>query len=535
MRRLATVVVIAILLAPNAGARAESPGYTQPSHALVMPFDATEGRVSFLYVSRVDDGEEDIAVHLAFWDDAGTLRASEVRCVEPHLTLVIDPSSVQDRGEAVLRGARGFATATAYSGAEECGTDDGPALDEALAGGFTLADLESGAAFGHDALGFARSTDGSHVDLPVERDARVASELVLQAFRPEDLDLSVVILLGLRENGGTTRFPGELGPLVDVRGGSVAISSFGTELPLRDVSFSGALFATLDEAGFGPNAARVPSASLLAFRDLAEAGRRIDGEAGEGNTRVYGLLGQSIGAFGTSTRLRARPAAIGGGILPQPAATPTPPGVVATATPRIGTSPTPSPAASQTPNPAASPTPPAGPTPTVGASPTPSAPFAPPPPVPTISATPSQPVPTPAPPTPGPTASSAPPTPISAGYACEGGRMSLEFVLASPSALLGGHVSVQHPPVLSIPGTLDSGALPQRAVWTGLLGTALRAASDLEGSLRLAFAEPATAAAEVAVRVQFDCSADVFPDGLTCQVDAVGSDGTPVDTECEVR
>lgn len=528
MRR---VLLLALALALATDARAEAPGYAQPAHALVLPFDATDGRVSFLYVSRIDEGSEPIAVHWVYWSDAGMLLAEEVRCMRPGRTVVVDPGAARFGDDFPLRHARGLATATAYTDAVECGGIDGSPLSETLAGGFTIADLESGSAFGHDALGFARSADGSHIDLPVERALDDPGEIVLQAFAPDSLDFSLLILLGLREGAGTSRFPGELGPLIDVRGKSTAVLAFGRTARLPDVGFDAAFFTTLDRNGLVGAEGVIPSSALLSFTDLAEGGRRIDGDDGNANTRVFGLLGQSIGPFGTSTRARTRAAPPTDGILPAtpPPGTPTP---RPTQTPRESAQPQPTASPSAPPDPRPSPTPggPARPTPTATAGPTPTgAPVR--TPAPTASALPA--------PTlrPTPTAGPATPTPLVVPLACPSGRRLVRVVLAAPEPLAGTEIVLTYTSELSLPGAGASSTVAERVHWSSGSDQALREINDQEGTLRLAWVDPtAQAASELRVEVDFDCPGGMLPTHRVpvCVERTLSRDGRLLDADCIV-
>lgn len=520
MTRFALLVIALAswIASAGEGGAAEAPGYTQPAHALVMPFDATEGRVSFLQVSRVDDGELPIAAHWVFWSDRGVRTAEFVLCLSPGETSVVDPRALPGGGDiSSVDGERGFASVSAYAGATECGSDDGPAVDGALAGSFTLADLSSGAAFGHDALGFARSADRGHVDLPADPVGN--SEVLVQTFAPDDLDFSVLVLLGLREGAGTQRFSGELGPLQDIRANASVITSFGRSRKLMDVAFSGALFVPFDETGLSLRGGVVPSSALLSLSNLSAGGRPVSRDPGDGNSRVFGLLGQSIGAFGTSTRLRTRGAIPRQGVVPAPRPTETP----RRATPLPGVTPTP-PLGTATPDPLVTPV--TAPTGTTTPPPT-ATPILPPP-----TATPVW-LATPSPsPTPSPTETGQP------SYSCPANRRVFDVRVVASVPMGGAEVRLDYPPSLSIPGSAQAASVQDRLSWKMLPAGAVHAANDQDGTLRVGFVDVGEPGArEVILRISFDCVGGSVPvrDVPTCSAAAVGPEAERHDADCEVR
>lgn len=518
----------------------EGVGYTEPAHSLVMPFDLSEGRVSFLYASRVDGRDGTIATHWTYWSDSAELLAEAVVCLAPRKTVVVDPRAVVSVGPSgspigapqSLAGKRGFATATAYDGAAECGAEDGRPLDGVLAGGFTLADIESGSAFGHDALGFGRSPDGSHVDLPIFAFSKLGAleRMALQMFTPATLDFSVLILLGLHENAGTDRFPGEIGPLRSVRVKTAAVSQVGSSVPLNDLAFSGATFSGADE--LIPANASIGGSSLLLLTDMRAAGDLVGGTDRGDDSWVVGLLGQGIGAFGTSTRARYPGEIPDDGFLPIPRTTPTP--VLATITPQPNTSPTPSPLA-PTPRPGATATP--GPT-SIGATPTPR-----PSPRPTPGPTSIVPPPTPGPPpatvTPLPTPTPASTPAPTAAVACPGGRLALDVRLSAAQSVAGASIVLSYAPsAMSIPGGGNAASVLERIAWSGLGPNTLRMANDQGQTMRLAFVATAGAAAsQPTARVDFDCAGTSVPATAipTCSAAAVATDGSSLAASCVVR
>ncbi len=531
-------MIAVALLAANATAAlgAQGVSYAQPAHSLAMPFDVTEGRVSFLYVSRVDqqtDRETMLATHWAFWSDSGDLLAESIVCLGENETIVVDPLAIASRtpdgatiGEAVsLRGQRGFATATGYAGTQECagGGDERP-IDGSLVGGFTLADIASGSAFGHDAIGFGLSANGSYVDIPVGSlpGRGTLSEVGFQMLRPDSLDFSVLILLGLREQAGSERFPAELGPLRAVQASSTAISALGESVPLRDIRFSGAHFAQLDRNGLIPDATAIGSASLLVLSDPRSDGAHVGGADRGSDSWIFGLLGQAIGQFGTSTRARFGREVPPTGIVPAPQSTPAPTpsptrAPSPTTTPRPGSTPTPSPSARPTPSLtpifAGTPSPPANPAPTPGATP--------------VTA-------------PPPTPSFSPPVPTTtaARSACVGNSIVLDVRVSASAPFSGIDVTLPYRSnVLTLPGAGNSPSVLGRIEWSGMSASALFAANHTDASLRLAGAELGPdASTAVTARITFDCTDGGYTmeDIPGCTAQAFLANGSPAPATCGV-
>ncbi len=139
----------------------------QPATELVMPFDATDGKASYLLVSNPYASSNEIAAvstHWVFWGENCQELADVSICLTLNDTVVVDPTNVSaiDRnneliGPAVnLSGKRGIATVTAYRTDRNCGdyaSTGGVLASGALVGTFTVADTRVGYSFGNDALG----------------------------------------------------------------------------------------------------------------------------------------------------------------------------------------------------------------------------------------------------------------------------------------------------------------------------------------------------------------------------------------------
>lgn len=376
--------------------------------ALVLPFDATPGNVSFLAVHH-RGSVSGVRTHWTFWSEECEPLLEVQVCLPAEGGVVVDPTNVVDADPpGNLSGVRGFVTVTAYETGETCDPATpvaGVLASGALFGSFTLASVGTGAAFGGEAIAVPSDESGSYADLPGDGSER-QSALHLQSFAPATLDVSRVALFALRERRGLGGHrSAELGPAGNAVSEVVASARFtandGTVTALPDLGFGCALFASLrgdDPAALLPagTAAELDVGGVLEVEDP-----RIDGEAVGETTWLYGFHGQALGTFGVLAVGRAETATGAGPTpvataTPRPSgqATPTPAGTPATTPTSVSTPvgpPTlvPSPGASST-APTPTPTPtrtPAGVTPT---------------PPPGITPSPAGPTPTPGPATPTP-------------------------------------------------------------------------------------------------------------------------------------
>jgi hypothetical protein len=341
----AVALAVGTLSASTSQATPDDPytSYTQPANALVMPFDSTAGRVSFLVasnlsgVSPTDDPERFIpavTTHWSYWSDNCQHLADVYVCLTLNDTVVVDPTDVRaiDAGnnpfgpEIDLSGQRGFVVVTAYSTGEVCADASFEGflpIDNAIVGSYTLADLDSGAAIGGDAIGLglnttegglenpncpvdpfarfvARFTDpdfNCHTDLP----SIVPASIDIQTFSPETLELSAVALLSLREsfgNGPSARV--EVGPnTAAVTANAIFYDNTEAATSLPDVSVRCAEFNTLIPGG--QNNSLIPntiSGLTSGIFRLANFSPAIGGNTGR---FVYATYGQAVGQFGAGT------------------------------------------------------------------------------------------------------------------------------------------------------------------------------------------------------------------------------------------
>jgi len=291
--------------------------YTQPANALVMPFDATNGRQSFFVVSNIGGTSQGgtlagVTTHWSYWADNCDHLADVWACLTLNDTVVVDPTDIRAVGadnEAYgpsinLRGKRGFVVVTAYETNAQCG--DGSysgfdPVDDAIVGTYTLADTNSGASLGADAIGLGLH-NGDHTGLP-EGDVR---EIDVQTFRPDSLNLSAVVLLNLEEKAGWGPTQGvEVGPNSStLRSDLTYYDNTETATSLPGVSIGCAEFASLIP---GADGSIIPgSFSGLTAGILRMSGFEPNGIGGDTGQFLYVVYGQAVGQFGAGSNGKYR-------------------------------------------------------------------------------------------------------------------------------------------------------------------------------------------------------------------------------------
>ncbi|MFM7140954.1 MAG: hypothetical protein ACKO2K_03450, partial [Alphaproteobacteria bacterium] len=202
--------------APQASAFLPDGATVQPSTELLMPFDATAGKASFLIVSNQyassPGGAARITTHWTFWGENCQELADLSMCLTERDTIVVDPTNMASMGEdnqavgtAVdLTGSRGIVTVVAYETDAKCNDylRTGKVLSrDGIVGTFTLADTTSGYSFGNDADGLSVDASGTSIQLPagpIPGNGRY----VLQTLSPKSVDASLAVFawLGLDSN-----------------------------------------------------------------------------------------------------------------------------------------------------------------------------------------------------------------------------------------------------------------------------------------------------------------------------------------------
>lgn len=186
----------------------------QPATELVMPFDATAGKASYLIVSNPYASSREAAAvttHWVFWGENCQELADFSICLTLNDTVVVDPTNTgaidgnnQPVGPSIsLAGKRGLVTVTAYETDRRCGdyVANGEVLaSQALVGTFTVADTSAGYSFGNDALGLFAS--GGKVVLPPSGD-----RYVMQLLNPSTVESSLVVMAWLQVNADGVATP----------------------------------------------------------------------------------------------------------------------------------------------------------------------------------------------------------------------------------------------------------------------------------------------------------------------------------------
>ena len=281
--------------------------YTQPSNALVMPFDASNNRQSFFVVSNLGGfssfGNQRLAgvtTHWSYWSENCDHLADVYACLTLNDTVVVDPTDIrsvdaanQAYGPSInLSGKQGFVVVTAYETGPECGDAfyaGYKPVDNAIVGTYTLADTTSGASLGADAIGLGLHGSGAHTELP----AITTDAIDIQTFRPDSLDLSAVILLSLKEHAGNgaTSFV-EVGPNNKTITTSVTYyDNTETATSLPDAEVNCAEFNTLTPGTGNLIPGTVSGLTAGIFR-MGSFDPSIGGDTGRWIYAVYGSTGK---------------------------------------------------------------------------------------------------------------------------------------------------------------------------------------------------------------------------------------------------
>jgi hypothetical protein len=303
---LAMVSAIVMGSAGTSSAILDDDGFshTQPGAELIMPFDATEGKATFLLVSNINGtstfGGAQITTHWTFWSETCDELANFSICLTLNDTVVVDPTNArsqgptnEDQGPIInLTGKRGLVTVTAYETNSTCGdfSQNGEVLvDDAIVGTFTFADTEVGYAFGNDAFALGLNFEGTAVELP---DSGIVDSFNIQVFDPTSVEASVVVLSHLREQSAGQVEPNP----ATIRFGTTFydINEIPTSLP--DQTAGCVKFTTISSegttAGLIPPTVDVTTSGII----------RLDPISGFGaNDYLYGIVGQAVGPFGASS------------------------------------------------------------------------------------------------------------------------------------------------------------------------------------------------------------------------------------------
>jgi len=313
MRERRFLVALALVSATVMGSAGTSSAFlgddgfshTQPAAELVMPFDAREGKASFLIVSNIGgtspSGGAQITTHWTFWSETCNELANFSICLTLNDTVVVDPTNARAQGannEEIgpiinLSGERGLVTVTAFETNSACSdfSATGQVLrDDAIVGTFTFADTEVGYAFGNDAFGLGLNPQGTAVVLP---DSGIVGSYNIQAFDPTSVEASVVILSHLREQSSGQVEPSNAA----IRFSTTFLDTLEIPTSLPDQTVGCVKFTTVTTPAGGPAGLIPPTVSVTTSGVI-----RLDPVSGFGAADyLYGIIGQAVGPYGAST------------------------------------------------------------------------------------------------------------------------------------------------------------------------------------------------------------------------------------------
>ncbi|MFM8412165.1 MAG: hypothetical protein ACKOCT_18040 [Alphaproteobacteria bacterium] len=296
-RSLVAAALAAALSLASAPAEAQTivgPNTDFPDSNVLMPFDATGPRVTYLLLSYV--GDNDISAQWFFYDESGKLLAQVSRAIlSAGGTDVVDVTRVTNRvyennqlvdkgNPQSFAGKRGFVVVSG---------NDQPWL----AGSWTIANTQTNAAFGGSAAGFG-----------VVGGLAPGPTLAGTTFNPSGLQDSELILIGL--NGAAANSVSSLTNGNPPPGGvlmKVTVELHGNTgdglLAQRTFDLNGtALFSSI--SGLFPGSALNASATIVAYADEGPAYSGFDPDSDNTTLPVIGFYGQTLGAFGAGQNLR---------------------------------------------------------------------------------------------------------------------------------------------------------------------------------------------------------------------------------------
>ena len=281
--------------------------YTQPGAELVMPFDATEGKSTFLLVSNIDGtssfGGAQVTTHWTFWSETCDELADFSICLTLNDTVVVDPTNArslsagnQEQGPLIdLTGKRGIVTVTAYETDPTCAdfSANGAVLaDDAIVGTFTFADTVVGYSFGNDAFGLGLNDAGTAVILP---DSTFVDSYNIEVFDPTSVEASVVVLSHLKEQS-----TGQVEPSsTPIRFATtfLDINEIPTSLPDQTAGCVKFTQISADTNTLIPPTVDVTTSGVIRLHPVSGFGP---------NDYLYSIVGQAVGPFGESSSAKIK-------------------------------------------------------------------------------------------------------------------------------------------------------------------------------------------------------------------------------------
>jgi hypothetical protein len=317
----AVALAVGVLGAGKSHALVDDPftSYTQPANALVMPFDQSDDHSTFFIVSNlsglspVGDGFiAGVTTHWSYWSEDCSHLADVFVCLTLNDTVIVSPSEISaiDAGnnpigpQIDLSGNRGFVVVTAYATDEICSDASvrgNLPVDDAIVGTYTFASISEGFSFGNDAIGLGLDFSGSNTELPGD-DFIDFDTFSIQTFNPEDLDVSAVVLLSLKEQSGSGSTSSvEIGPnTANTVADLVYYDNLEIPTSLPEATIRCAKFTSLipGEDSLIPDTISLLSSGILRLDRFSPA---IGGDTGR---FIYGLHGQALGQFGGSSNMK---------------------------------------------------------------------------------------------------------------------------------------------------------------------------------------------------------------------------------------
>lgn len=300
VRALRAALLVILLSATPAAAAFPTDGfsYAQPAAQLVMPFDATEDRVTFALVSNIGGHSPQTSTRWTWWSESCERLADFAICLTMNDTVVVDPRRTGGVGPAneplgpaiSLDGERGLLSVTAYATDAACRPwhETGAEIaDNHLVGTFTVADLATTASFANDALGLGKDAEG-HVRLPGDG-ALTHLSFDFQTLAPASVEDSFAMLTVLEESDGPVL------PAPDPTRFAVTFfddDEIPTRLPDQILQCT-----WLGRVGGGliPPQWSFDSSGLVRLQATIDTPRR---------RFLYGVAGASVGPYGQTSKLK---------------------------------------------------------------------------------------------------------------------------------------------------------------------------------------------------------------------------------------
>lgn len=277
---------------------------TQPAAELVMPFDATAGKSSFLLVSNPDAvslSASQVSTHWVFWGQNCRELADVSICLTLNDTIVVDPRDITSVGPdneklgptVNLDGQRGLVTVVAYETDADCSPffrTSATLKNSAIVGTFTLADTDAGYSFGNDAFGLFLTDSGDAVRLP---DGSDVDRYALQTLNPEPEEVVSLVILGhLTEADGIVKPTSS-----QARFFASFYDSLEVNTSLPDVVVGCPVFRPIAKGTTAliPDFVTVSSAGILSLTPEPSL---------SDSSYLFGIVGQALGTFGASSRIK---------------------------------------------------------------------------------------------------------------------------------------------------------------------------------------------------------------------------------------